>query len=103
MLTVVKSDSTPTPAALAEPEITPPRVVGKVTQFAKARLRRCAGERTSLEEAYAAYKEWCASMGVAPAGARKFVHSFADVCDASGVDLREIGERAYCLDVKLAG
>lgn len=100
-LRVVASTPEPKPAAAADAP-PPPRIMGKISQFASGHLKRSIGERISVDEAYGAYGRWCSSLGVAPVDAHRFKASLAQICDSSGVDLKEIGEMAYCIDVKLA-
>lgn len=102
-LRVVVSNPEPErPAPAAEPT-PPPRIVGNVQKFAAARVRSCPGERTTIDEAYGNYLDWCADLKLPPVDKHRFKPSFVEFCKSSGVDLKEIGERAYCIDVKLAG
>ena len=87
----------------AQQVVIPPRVVGKVSQFAIARIKKSAGSKASLDAVYRAYLQWCTEIGVTPAAGPRFIRSFAEVCDRSGIRIDDGGDQVLCIDVAIEG
>ena len=87
----------------AQQVVIPPRVVGKVSQFAIARITKSAGSKASLDAVYIAYLQWCTEIGVTPAAGHRFIRSFVEVCDRSGIRIDDGGDQVLCIDVAIEG